>query len=95
MKRFAAPLIALALTAPVPALAQDQDAVFDSYDAMLAEMDALIKACEVEDLSIRHAQAGLSAQRRSALMSAFAISISLRMSATSATFAGFPASRSC
>lgn len=32
MKRLAAPLIALALalTAPVPALAQDQDTVFDS-----------------------------------------------------------------
>lgn len=45
-------------------------------------------------LSIRHAQERFSTQKRSALTSAFAVSISLRMSATRATFAGFPASRS-
>ena len=45
-------------------------------------------------LSIRHAQARFATQKRSALTSAFAVSISLRMSATRATLAGFPAARS-
>ena len=45
-----------------------------------------------EILSIRDVQERFSTQKRSALTSAFAVSISLRMSATRATFAGFPAS---
>jgi hypothetical protein len=53
MKRLVAPLIALALTAPLPVLAHENDAVFDSYEVMRAVMDALIKAREVEDLMLR------------------------------------------
>lgn len=49
----------------------------------------------VQGLSIRHAQGALINQRRSAITSALAVSSSLRMIATIATFAGFPAARSC
>ena len=45
-------------------------------------------------LSIRFNQGAFSTQRRSALTSALAVSRSLRMSATMATLAGFPAARS-
>ncbi|WP_216640083.1 conjugal transfer protein TrbF [Rhodovulum sp. P5] len=47
----------------------------------------------VEVSSIRLDQAVLGVQTRSALTSAFAVSISLRMIATMATFAGLPAAR--
>ena len=45
-------------------------------------------------VSIRHEQAFFSVQKRSALTSALAVSMSFRMMATIATFAGFPAPRS-
>lgn len=46
-----APLVTTLLLA-LPAQAQ-QDAVFDSYDAMRGEMEALVKSREIEDLMIR------------------------------------------
>jgi cobalt-zinc-cadmium efflux system protein len=57
------------------------------------EADAEAIVAEIRAVSIRLDQAVFSVHIRSALTSAFAISMSLRMTTTMATFAGFPTVR--
>ena len=54
---------------------------------------AVGKETRMRVLSIRLDQEVFGTQTRSALTKAFAVSMSLRMIATMATFAGFPAAR--
>lgn len=53
MLRFVPTAIALGLSFAQASLAQQEDAVFASYDAMRAEMDQAIRERRIEDLMIR------------------------------------------
>lgn len=73
----------------------DAEAIFKSYgtDAIATRYLGWKPHQRVQQTSIRLDQAVFGVHVRSAFTSAFAISMSLRMMATMATFAGFPAAQ--